>query len=342
MTVRRPVSERLRPIPMSDEWISYTDLKRMGPELLRARISESPEHAARWVEAAALNGLINAQLAWGQMLVDGHGVARDPQAGLRWFRIAAAAGSVEGVNMVGRAYELGWGVGIDRSEAALHYREAASRGDAWAQFNLATLLLHGSGVAPDRVEALHWYVRAARGGNFKAMTMIGRYVEQGWDRPARLGAALRWYRRGAAGDDYRGQFDYARLLLTHTGRLDLALPWFERAVEGGVPLFCRQVAEGLRDAPAPELRRIALRALQRARETKESRDIRAYASALAEGLGGPIDSVAASHEFARARAIETGDATKFSSKEEPRNQPKRSIFAGIRYHIMRFGTYIGF
>ena len=325
---------------MPDEWISYTDLKRMGPEVLRARISESPEQAARWVEAAALNGLINAQLAWGQMLVDGHGVSRDPQAGLRWFRVAEAAGSIEGVNMVGRAYELGWGVGIDKSEAALRYREAASKGHAWAQFNLATLLLHGSGVAPDRVEALRWYVRSARGGNVKSMTMIGRYVEQGWDRPARPAAALRWYRRGAEGDDFRGQFDYARLLLASTGRLDLALPWFERSVEGGVPLFCRQVAEGLRDAPAPELRRIALRALERACETGEPRDIRAYASALAEGLDGTSDPLAASHAFARARGTE---ATLEDTNPSPNmlgNRPKRSLYAKIRYNIIVFMRYI--
>jgi len=119
------------------------------------------------------------------------------------------------------------------------------------------------------------------------MTVIGGYVEQGWDRPARSAAALRWYRREAEGDDFRGQFDYARLLLTSTGRLDLALPWFARSVEGAVPLFCRQVAKGLRDSPALELRQIALRALERACETGEPRDIRAHASALAEGLDGP-------------------------------------------------------
>ncbi|HEY9211286.1 MAG TPA: tetratricopeptide repeat protein [Ancylobacter sp.] len=320
---------------MRDEWISYTDLKRMGPEVLRTRISESPEQAARWVEAAALNGLINAQLAWGQMLVDGHGVARDPKAGLRWFRVAANAGSLEGINMVGRAYELGWGVGIDRGEAALHYRAAAARGHAWAQFNLATLLLNGSGVVPDRREALHWYARSARGGNVKAMTMIGRYVELGWDRPARPIAALRWYRRGAQGDDYRGQFDYARLLLTTTGRLDLALPWFERAVEGGVPLFCRQMAEGLREAPAPELRRIAVRALERAVETGEPRDIRAYAGALAEGLAGAADPDAARREFTRAREIETGIETPPTPIATTANRPRRGLLARFRRYALR-------
>lgn len=290
---------------MRDEWITYPALKRMGADVLRERISESPEEAARWVEAGALNGLLNAQLAWGRMLIEGHGVPRDAKAGLRWFTVAASAGSLEGINMVGRCHELGWGTPIDRGEAARHYRQAAEGGHAWAQFNLATLLLHGSGVAPDRHEALAWYARAARGGNVKAMTMIGRYLELGWDRPARPEAALRWYRRGAAGEDYRGQFDYARLLLARTGDLAAALPWFARSVEGGVPAFCRQVAQGLREAPAPELHRLALRALERATESGDPADLRAYAAGLAEGLGGAPDAAAARAHFERARERET-------------------------------------
>ncbi|MCK0209274.1 sel1 repeat family protein [Starkeya koreensis] len=291
---------------MRDEWISFTELQRMGPELLRERISEQPGQAARWVEAAALNGLVNAQIAWGQMLVDGHGVARDPQAGLRWFRVAAEAGSAEGINMVGRCHELGWGVPADPRAAACYYRQAAEAGHGWAQFNLATLLLHGSGVAPDRREALAWYARAARRGDAraKAMSMIGRYLELGWDRAARPAAALRWYARGAAGDDYRGLFDHARLTLELTGDVGRAREGFARAIERGVPAFCRHVAEALRAAPQPELRRLALHALERAAETGEPADLRRYAGALAEGLGGTPDPQTAARLFARAREAE--------------------------------------
>lgn len=289
---------------MRERWISYAELKRMGPEVLRARISEGPEEAARWVEAGALNGLINAQLALGQMLVDGYGIPRDPAAGLRWFATAAAAGSADGINMVGRCHELGWGVPANPTEAARHYRAAAETGHAWAQFNLATLLLDGNGLPQDRLEALSWYVRAARGRNAKAMTLVGRYLEQGWGRPSRPLAALRWYRRGAVAGDYRGQFDYARLLLEQTGDLAGALPWFERAVDTGVPAFCRHVGGGLREAPSPALRGVAHRALEKATHTGEAADLRAFASALTEGLAGAPDTEAARLYFARARALE--------------------------------------
>lgn len=316
---------------MRGEWISYSALEKMGPDVLRARISESPAQAARWVEAGALNGLIHAQIAWGRMLIEGHGVPRDPQAGLRWFTVAATAGSADGINMVGRCHELGWGVPIDLAEAARHYRASAQKGHAWAQFNLATLLLDGRGVPVDRDEALHWYVRAARGGNAKAMTMIGRYCECGWERPARPAAALRWYRRGALGEDYRGQFDYARLLLERTGRLEAALPWFARAIENGVPAFCRNIGAGLREADPPALRRLARRALERAVATGEASDLRAYATALAEGLGAEPDAKAASALFARARAIEA-TVPVAEAPAPPRRPPLRQRLARrLRY-----------
>ncbi len=323
--------------PMREAWISYTELQRMGPDVLRARISERPEEAARWVEAAALNGLVNAQIAWGQMLVDGHGVLANPAAGLRWFRVAASAGSMDGVNMVGRCHELGWGTAPDAAEAARHYRQAAEAGHGWAQFNLATLLLDGRGVTQDRREARVWYMRSAWGGNAKAMTMLGRFVEHGWDRPARPAAALRWYRRGAEGEDYRGQFDYARLLLELTGRLDFALPWFARSIANGVPAFCRNVGAALREAPQPELRRLALRALERAAsESGEAGDLRAYAAALAAGLGGLSDPDSAARQFERARDAELAsqaEPTTSPSSTEQRPRRPRTLLARLRAHF---------
>lgn len=338
---------------MGNGWISFTELTQIGPELLRARISENPAAAARWVEAAALAGIVNAQIAWGQMLVDGHGVARDPAAGLRWFQLAAAAGSTDGINMVGRCHELGWGVPVDPARAAALYRQAAERGHGWAQFNLATLLLDGRGLAADRMQALHWYVRAARGRRTKAAeggnadaaaksaTMIGRSLELGWERPARLAAALRWYRRGAEGGDYRGQFDYARLLLERSGRLDLAEPWFARCIESGVPAFCRHVAAALREAPEPALRRLALRALERATESGASADLRALGGARAEGLGGAPDPEGAAHAFRRAREAEAGPAAYGGVASAPSPTGFSPARKGARTVISRLRRLLG-
>ena len=93
----------------------------------------TPEEAARWVEAAALNGSKPAIVNWGQMLLEGRGVARDPEAAFRWFSIAAGTGHADGINMVGRCYELGWGVAPDAAKAAHRYRVAADAGQVRKQ-----------------------------------------------------------------------------------------------------------------------------------------------------------------------------------------------------------------
>ncbi|MFG1351680.1 tetratricopeptide repeat protein [Xanthobacter autotrophicus] len=252
---------------MIDERISYKALKEIHPDVLHARMGETPREAARWVRAAALNGIKSAQVAWGQMLLDGQGVERDPEAALRWFAIAAEAGSLDGVNMVGRCHEFGWGCTLDMAEAARCYLSAAERGHAWAQFNLATLLLQADEFAADPSPALAWYVRSARRGNAKAMTMVGRFLEYGWGRRARPQAARRWYRMAALGGDFRGQFDYARTRF-EDGFVAEAIIWFSRSIEAAVPDFCRLAEPGLRKAGHPALDAVADRALDRVREAE--------------------------------------------------------------------------
>lgn len=252
---------------MTDERISYSALKAMDAAALRARLAAEPRRAAALVRAAAHNGIKSAQVVFGQMLLDGNGVARDAEAAFRWFTSAADAGSLDGVNMVGRCHELGWGVPRDLAAAARCYRAAAEEGHAWAQFNLASLLVNAEDFAADPDRALHWFVRAARRGHPKAMAMVGRFLEHGWGRPADAAAARRWYRRAALGDDYRGQFDYARTLY-EDGAAEEALAWFSRSIENAVPDFCRLAAEGLRASGDPALAAIADRALERVRQAE--------------------------------------------------------------------------
>lgn len=250
---------------MSDERISYSALKGMSADELRARLSAEPGRSAALVRAAAQNGIKSAQVVLGQMLLDGTGVARDVEAAYRWFVIAADAGSLDGVNMVGRCHEKGWGVPCDLAEAERRYRAAAEEGHAWAQFNLASLLVNADDFAADPARALHWFVRAARQGHPKAMAMIGRFLEQGWGRPADSLAARRWYHRAAQGGDYRGQFDYARTRY-EDGAAEEARVWFARSIEAAVPDFCRMAAEGLRASGDPALQAIADRAVERVRQ----------------------------------------------------------------------------
>ena len=90
--------------------ITAADISATTPAQLAALRAGPPEAYAAWIQAAADLGLLEAQAILGQMLLDGHGMARDPEAALGWFKRAAQADHLMSINMVGRCYENGWGV----------------------------------------------------------------------------------------------------------------------------------------------------------------------------------------------------------------------------------------
>ena len=237
------------------EPLYFGRLKHLGDAQWRAALSESPEQAARWVYAAATYGDIDAQLTWGQMLLDGHGTRRDDDAAFRWFGIAAKSKRADAVNMLGRCHECGWGVPVDFAQAAALYREAAGQSYDWAEFNLACLMLDGKGVPQDRDGAFALFTKAAAQGHVKSLSMIARFHEHGWGRPRDMATAAEFYRRGAEGGDFRGQYRYGQLLLQR-GLLDDALPWLRRAVDSAPIELCREFADELLHRPEPHLQEV--------------------------------------------------------------------------------------
>ena len=93
--------------------LSPDQLMALTPEEIGTHLSGPPETRAAFVRAAADAGMADAQAVYGQMLLDGAGVARDPAAALGWFTRAAAQHHVMAINMVGRCYDLGWGTAPD-------------------------------------------------------------------------------------------------------------------------------------------------------------------------------------------------------------------------------------
>ncbi len=202
---------------------------------------------------------------YGQLLLDGDGVARDERAALGWFTRAAAQHHLMALNMVGRCYDLGWGTPVDKGRAAECYRIAAGRGLDWAMYNYATLLALGDGVAEDKAAALGLFEQVAGGEGLaapKAANYVGSFAEDGWAGPVDMAKAAHWYARAAAGGDFRGCFNHARLLGAG-GRVDEALPWLEQAAKLGNPRFVRQVADWLARSDVPRFATDGLAALRR-------------------------------------------------------------------------------
>jgi len=208
---------------------------------------------AALVRRAAEAGLPEAQAMFGQLLLDGNGVAADPAAALGWFVKAAAQQHLMALNMVGRCYDLGWGTAVDKARAAECYRVAAERGLDWAMYNYATLLALGEGVVEDKEAALDWLERAAALGNVKAVNFVGSFAEDGWVAPRDMAKAAKCYERAAAGGDFRGCFNHARML-AEAGRMDEALHWIGRAGALGNARFVAQVRDWLAGCPYAALR----------------------------------------------------------------------------------------
>jgi tetratricopeptide (TPR) repeat protein len=134
--------------------------------------------------------------------------------------------------MVGRCFDNGWATAEDPAAAAEQYHRAADAGHAWAQYNLGHLYLDGRGMPRDAVRAYAYYLRAAEQRHERAMNLAGRCCEEGWGRARDLDAAAGWYQRSAEAGYFRGQYNWASMLL-NTGRAAEAAVWFERAVAGG-------------------------------------------------------------------------------------------------------------
>lgn len=295
MTTRRRFSG------VDAEPVYYTSLLKLSAEQIGEKLAAGPAEAARITYAAAVGGNTVAQVVYGQMLLDGHGIECDPQAAFRWFGIAAAADETDAINMLGRCHELGWGTAVNRTAAQACYQRAAAKGHDWAQFNLATLMLRGECTPGVVATALTLLVRSARQGNAKAMNMIGRYRELGWVGPVKILSAIRWYRRAAERGCFRGAAHSARFMLEQ-GRAEEAASWYCRSAEGAPVGFCRDLAAHLFSSQRPDLHAVARLALKRAAEGDAAEDLFAYGYALAHGRGGPVHVGEAAIWLARAQA----------------------------------------
>jgi len=219
-------------------------LNALDAQELARRLSGPRDEVAAFVGAAAEAGSAEAQARFGQMLLDGDGVAPDAAQAFAWFERAARAGHLEAANMVGRCYDLGWGVPADKIAAAAWFRQAAARGLTWAKYNYATLLALGQGAPEDKPTALALFEEAAAEGNAKAHNFVGSFHEDGWVVARNMEEAARRYRLAAEGGDFRGQFNHGRMLAAR-GEIKQALLWMSRAWDNGNVRFRAQMIDYL-------------------------------------------------------------------------------------------------
>lgn len=216
-------------------------------------MSTSEAHAAllALVTRQARAGDAQAQLALGQLLLNGIGADRDEKNAFRWFLASALQGVAMGCNMVGRCRELGWGVAPDRAEAMPWYRRAAQAGLDWGMYNYATGLTLGWSGPRDLEAAFLWFRRAAALGHCKSFNIIGGFYEDGWACVRDLRRARAWYAVAARCGDFRGHFNYGRFLLREN-RPEDAARHFSLARQSGTAAFVEKMDAFLQNADGPE------------------------------------------------------------------------------------------
>jgi TPR repeat protein len=229
----------------------------MTPDALRDLLQRDPLRAAPTVQALAERGVLEAQLLYGRMLLEGNGVIKSHAAAFVWFQRAAARHDAAAINMLGRCLENGWGADVDAMAAFACYLRAAELGDAWAQYNVGHMYLDGNGVARDDALAMLWYTRAAHQGHARAMNLVGRCFEEGWGAPKDAALAAQWYRRSAEAGYFRGQYNWATVL-TAASCLDEAASWLARAKQGATPETMRAIADFAAAVDHPAMQALAV------------------------------------------------------------------------------------
>jgi TPR repeat protein len=155
---------------------------------MQARLS--PGEAERWIEKAARQGLVEAQLTYGQWLA-----RRQPRvpAAVQWLERAGARGHRLAIWAVAGAYEQGDGVPQHLARALAWYLKAAEAGDAGAWVRAGALAELGAGRLPDPKLAATYYARA--GDDAEALYRLGRLHARGEGVPRDMGRAATLYGR---------------------------------------------------------------------------------------------------------------------------------------------------
>jgi hypothetical protein len=231
---RRPRATASRQRRMALDITSLTSLlSHWSAARVRSLFAQDANQAAPWVFALAREGL-----AAGAAVLRPHaagGYRRSQGSGRGTALVSVRSGQRR---HRGRQH----GRALPRQRLGYPGRSGGGRGTvsarrgrrhAWAQYNLGHLYLDGRGVTRDFDQAYSWYLRAANQRHARAMNLVGRCCEQGWGTARDPAAAASWYQRSAEAGCFRGQYNWATLLLGQR-RFDEAALWFERAASGGL------------------------------------------------------------------------------------------------------------
>lgn len=123
--------------------------------------------------ADARNGRPEAQFRVGMAYVDGTSLQRDMEKGLIWLERAAEDQHIPAQLALAEIYFNGQNINKDYLQALHWYNKAADAGSAEAQYHIGNIYKRGLGVKASNADAIKWYRLAAAKGHEKAKTSLG-------------------------------------------------------------------------------------------------------------------------------------------------------------------------
>ena len=160
-------------------------------------VRKDEEQAAKWLRHAA-EGWLEAQYMYARMLQDGRGVAADQKQARVWFERAAKAGMVDAQVALAEMLLQRARRRTFAHAAARLFKQAAATGHTGAMYALGALYESGQGLQLDRKAAQKWFAAAAERGHGQAQLMLGRYLSKGIAGEHDPVAGRMWLERAAA------------------------------------------------------------------------------------------------------------------------------------------------
>jgi TPR repeat protein len=222
-------------------------------------VARDDRKAAEWLEKAAVQGNVYAEMKLGDLYAKGQGVPKNLEVAADWREKAANRGSVRAQKLLGKMYLDGEGVAKDPGKAEYWLNRAALEGgDAEAQYLLAHMHLKGDAAAPNPDLASHLLGRAAAQGHEAAAEMLHLVEELGYSLEESLHQRPPHLHKLAQDGDEEAQYQLGlrlenSLFATEADRRE-AVTWFERAAAGGNVMAMKSLAhiyeKGLDGVPA--------------------------------------------------------------------------------------------
>lgn len=165
--------------------------------------------AARWYEAAAEQGVPEAQFQTALMLIDGEFLPRDRTRAYEMMRAAADAGNPMAQFNFGQLMIDEAGNEADEREALAYFERAARTGLPDAQYALALMLIQGE--EPDFDAARTWLARAAQQNFDTAQVELGSWLVEGIGGTRDMEAGFGWIELAATGGNVAARNRLAKL-----------------------------------------------------------------------------------------------------------------------------------